>query len=105
MSQSFYVDMVLVNFKYLDFRVAWTLIDRNHTLVKNKDQWKYQIKYARVLQSLVYIMIGCNDQIILTLKKRVQPLLSLSLYTFWKIQGWISLTNILRICQSKKIWY
>ena len=56
LSQTHYINMVLEKYKYLDFKVAKTLINVNLALTKNQGQRKSQLDYAIVLESLMYIM-------------------------------------------------
>ena len=56
LSQSHYIEKVLDKFKYLNFNVVKTPIDLNCTFKKNEGQSDFQLEYARVLESLMYIM-------------------------------------------------
>ena len=57
LSQSHYIERVLNKFQYLNFNVVKTPIDLSCTFQKNEGQSDSQLEYARVLRSLMYIIV------------------------------------------------
>ena len=55
-SQTHYIQKVLENFKYLNFKRAKTPIDVNLHPAKNNGESQSQLDYAKVLESLMCIM-------------------------------------------------
>ena len=56
LSQSHYIKNILKKFKYMEFGIAKTPLDVSFTLQKNEGESDSQLKYARVLGCLMYIM-------------------------------------------------
>ena len=56
LSQTHYIQKVLENFKYLNFKRAKTPIDVNLHPAKNNGESQSQLDYASVLGSLMYVM-------------------------------------------------
>ncbi|XP_070029829.1 secreted RxLR effector protein 161-like [Nicotiana sylvestris] len=56
LSQYHYIEKVLNKFKYLNFKFSKTPIDVSYALQNNEGESDSQLNYARVWESLIYIM-------------------------------------------------
>ena len=56
LSHTHYIQKILENVNYLNFKRVKTLIDMNLYLAKNKGKRQSQLDYARVVGSLIYVM-------------------------------------------------
>ncbi|XP_070055139.1 secreted RxLR effector protein 161-like [Nicotiana tomentosiformis] len=103
LSQCHYVKIVLEKFKYLDFKVAKTLIDVNVALTKNLGQSRSQLDYARVLESLMYIM-NCTRPDIACAVSKLSRYTSNPDQTYWiakRVLGYLKHTQDYALHYSK----